>query len=86
MFWTGVRVCVGKRRYAYAVRGRWVNWVKAAFEEYFLLKMKGGVGMPWFEKLGLRMLFGLSILQSLQLPESNQMRLTVNNQEEIVNS
>jgi hypothetical protein len=48
--------------------------------------MKGGVGMPWFEKLGLRMLFGLSILQSLQLPESNQMRLTVNNQEEIVNS
>jgi sulfide:quinone oxidoreductase len=76
----------GKRRYAYAVRGRWVNWVKAAFEEYFLLKMRAGVGMPWFEKLGLRVLFGLSMLQSFQLPEGNQMRLTVKNQEEIVKS
>ena len=48
--------------------------------------MRAGVGMPWFEKLGLRVLFGLSMLQSFQLPEGNQMRLTVKNQEEIVKS
>ena len=63
----------GKRRYSYAVRGRWVNWVKAAFEEYFLLKMRFGLGMPWFEKLGLRVLFGLSMLQSLTADRENSL-------------
>lgn len=63
----------GKRRFAYAVRGRWVNWVKAAFEEYFLLKMRTGLGMPWFEKLGLRVLFGLSMLQSIPLKDKHQL-------------
>jgi sulfide:quinone oxidoreductase len=41
-----------------------VNWVKAAFEKYFLLKMKLGLGLPWFEILGLRLLFGLSLLKN----------------------
>ncbi|MBD3560638.1 sulfide:quinone reductase, partial [Planktothrix sp. FACHB-1355] len=45
-------------------QGRWVNWVKAAFEKYFLLKMKLGWGLPWFEILGLRILFGLSLLKN----------------------
>lgn len=63
----------GKRRYSYAVRGRWVNWVKAAFEEYFLLKMRFGLGMPWFEKLGLRLLFGLSMLRLIELDEDNKL-------------
>ncbi|MFB2923684.1 MULTISPECIES: NAD(P)/FAD-dependent oxidoreductase [Aerosakkonema] len=54
----------GKRRYSYALQGRWVNWVKAAFEKYFLLKMKLGWGLPWFEILGLRILFGLSLLKN----------------------
>ncbi len=71
----------GKRRYSYAVRGRWVNWVKAAFEEYFLLKMRWGLGMPWFEKLGLHLLFGLSMLQSLQASEEHDLRIIGNNQE-----
>ncbi len=57
----------GKRRYSYAVRGRWVNWVKAAFEQYFMLKMQMGAGLPWFEALGLRLLFGLSLLKPLPL-------------------
>jgi sulfide:quinone oxidoreductase len=71
----------GKRRYSYAVRGRWVNWVKAAFEEYFLLKMRWGLGMPWFEKLGLRLLFGLSMLQALKTPEDNNLAIAGKNQE-----
>lgn len=53
----------GKRKRSYAVRGPWVVWVKAAFEEYFMVKMRTGVGMPWFEKLGLRVLFGLQMLK-----------------------
>ncbi|MEM9448865.1 MAG: FAD-dependent oxidoreductase [Cyanobacteria bacterium P01_E01_bin.6] len=58
----------GKRRSSYAVRGPWVVWAKAAFEEYFMLKMRYGIGMPWFEKLGLRTLFNLKLFKSL-LPE-----------------
>ena len=52
----------GRRKHSYAVRGPWVIWVKAAFEEYFMAKMRTGVGMPWFENLGLRILFGLQML------------------------
>lgn len=55
----------GKRRHSYAVRGPWVVWVKAAFEEYFMMKIRWGVGMPWYERLGLRALFGLKLLRNL---------------------
>jgi sulfide:quinone oxidoreductase len=61
----------GKRRYSYAVRGRWVKWVKTAFEEYFMTKMRWGLGMPWFEKLGLKILFGLSLLKPVSLLQNN---------------
>ena len=71
----------GKRRYSYAVKGIWVNWVKAAFEEYFLLKMRLGLGMPWFEKLGLRLLFGLSMLKSLTASGASNKKMKLNNQE-----
>lgn len=53
----------GQRRYSYATRGAWVNWAKAAFERYFLLKMQWGIGLPWFELWGLKLLFGLSLLR-----------------------
>jgi len=59
----------GKRRYSYAAKGRWVNWVKANFEKYFLLKMKLGLGLPWFEVLALRILFGFSLVKNCQ-PDS----------------
>ena len=62
----------GKRRSAYALQGRWVTWVKAAFEEYFMLKMRLGVGVPWFEQLGLRTLFGLSLIKPLPLTQEKQ--------------
>ncbi len=56
----------GKRRYSYAVQGAWVNGVKAAFEWYFLIKMRMGLGLPWFENLGLKLLFGLSLLKPIE--------------------
>ncbi len=55
----------GKRKRSYAVRGGWVVWVKAAFEQYFMAKVRFGVGMPWYERLGLRTLFGLKLLKNL---------------------
>lgn len=55
-----------KRRLAYAMQGLWVSWVKAAFERYFLLKMRWGLSVPWFEQWGLRLFFGLSLVRSLQ--------------------
>ena len=61
----------GKRRSSYAARGPWVVWAKVAFEEYFMLKMRYGVGMPWFEKLGLRTLFNLKLFKPW-LPEEAQ--------------
>ncbi|WP_449419785.1 NAD(P)/FAD-dependent oxidoreductase [Phormidium nigroviride] len=60
----------GKRRYSYSLQGRWVNWAKAAFEKYFLIKMKLGWGLPWFEIWGLRILFGLSLLKNCDTVES----------------
>ncbi len=67
----------GKRKNSYAVRGAWIVWVKAAFEEYFMAKMRLGVGMPWYERLGLKTLFGLKLLKSVAsheqttVPEDN---------------
>ncbi|MGB7085553.1 MAG: hypothetical protein WBD47_08365, partial [Phormidesmis sp.] len=58
----------GKRKRSYAVRGPWVVWVKAAFEEYYMVKMRTGLGLPWFEKLGLRTMFGLKMLKPLSEP------------------
>ncbi len=56
----------GRRRYSYAVQGVWVNWVKAAFEQYFMVKMRLGLGLPWFESWSLKMMFGLSLLKPVQ--------------------
>ena len=63
----------GKRRYSLAIQGVWVNWLKLAFEEYFMLKMRMGLGVPWFENLGLRLLFGLSLVKPLPTAEENKL-------------
>ncbi len=64
---------MGKRRYSYAVQGRWVKWVKIAFEEYFMTKMRWGLGMPWLEKVGLQTLFGLSLLKPVSIEQHNKL-------------
>ncbi len=63
----------GKRRYSYSLQGRWVNLAKTAFEKYFMLKMKLGWGLPWFEIWALRILFGLSLLKNCDLVEEQAM-------------
>ncbi len=44
------------RNQAVAFKGRWVHWVKLAFEHYFLLKMRMGWAVPWPEQFALAML------------------------------
>ena len=74
----------GKRKSSYAMRGPWVVWVKAAFEAYFMVKIRTGTGMPWFEKLGLRGLFGLKLFKPFpdtydaHLGEDTNAQTTVN--------
>ncbi len=55
----------GNRRNAVALQGRWVSWSKVAFEKFFLTKMRWGLAVLWFEKLGLKML-GLSLVEPLE--------------------
>jgi len=54
----------GKRRRAIALSGPWVCWLKKAFEQYFLTKMRWGWAVPWFERWGLKGV-GLSLVESL---------------------
>ncbi|MBP0014272.1 MAG: FAD-dependent oxidoreductase [Roseofilum sp. SBFL] len=59
---------------SYALKGRWVVWGKELLEYYFMVKMRWGLGMPWFERLGLRILFQVNIAkpytyESLQLSQ-----------------
>jgi sulfide:quinone oxidoreductase len=50
-------------------QGRWVSWSKLAFETFFLAKMRWGMAVPWFERLGLRTL-GLSLVEPLDPDEA----------------
>jgi len=54
-----------QRRAAYAVQGPWVVWSKTAFEQYFMTKMRQGAAVPWFERLGLKALFGVDLVKPL---------------------
>ncbi|MCW6037075.1 FAD-dependent oxidoreductase [Spirulina subsalsa FACHB-351] len=67
----------GQRRYSTALKGPWVNWTKAIFEEYFMLKMRFGMGLPWFEKLGLQLLFGVSLVKHLSPQEQQELRSAI---------
>ena len=53
-----------KRRRCVALEGRWVSWSKTLFELFFLTKMRWGLTIPWFEKLGLKTL-GLQLVRPL---------------------
>ncbi|NJO72630.1 MAG: FAD-dependent oxidoreductase [Leptolyngbyaceae cyanobacterium RM1_406_9] len=54
----------GNRNRAIAIRGAWVGWMKTAFEKYFLMKMRLGTAVPWFERLALRSV-GLSLVEPI---------------------
>uniref|UniRef100_A0A7C3KGG7 Sulfide-quinone reductase n=1 Tax=Oscillatoriales cyanobacterium SpSt-418 TaxID=2282169 RepID=A0A7C3KGG7_9CYAN len=59
----------GNRRRAFTTKGIWVSLMKAAFEKYFMDKMRVGWTMPWFERVGLRML-GLPLVEPLPVEEN----------------
>ncbi|KAI9134657.1 NAD(P)/FAD-dependent oxidoreductase [Acaryochloris sp. CCMEE 5410] len=63
----------GQRRRAITLGGRWVGWLKTAFERYFLAKMRWGAAVPWFERLGLRAA-GLSLLEAVPSTEPDPVR------------
>jgi sulfide:quinone oxidoreductase len=52
----------GKRQRAISLQGKWVSWAKAAFEAYFLAKIRMGQTMPWFERWSLQAL-GLPLVE-----------------------
>ncbi|MBG0742423.1 MAG: NAD(P)/FAD-dependent oxidoreductase [Cylindrospermopsis raciborskii KL1] len=54
----------GRRHRSVAFEGIWVSWMKTAFEKYFLLKMRLGTAVPWFEELALRGI-GLSLVRPI---------------------
>jgi sulfide:quinone oxidoreductase len=70
-----------KRIYSYAVRGLWIKWVKEAFEAYFMVKMRRGMAVPWFERLGLRILFGLSLVKPLPEAQAQELLCSDSSQE-----
>ncbi|MGF1602075.1 MAG: NAD(P)/FAD-dependent oxidoreductase [Thermosynechococcaceae cyanobacterium] len=59
----------GKRRRAITLSGRWVSWMKTAFEKYFLAKMRWGAAVPWPERLGLWGV-GLSLVEPVPEPRA----------------
>jgi sulfide:quinone oxidoreductase len=42
------------RNVTWASKGRWVHWMKIAFEYYFIRKIRKGVSEPFYERLMLR--------------------------------
>jgi sulfide:quinone oxidoreductase len=72
----------GKRRWAFAARGWWVSWLKTAFEKFFLTKMRWGMSIPWFERLGLRLL-GLSLTEPISASREQNLELKKNEAQSI---
>lgn len=54
----------GNRHRAMTLTGFWVSWLKLAFEKYFLIKMRWGWTIPWFERWGFRAI-GLPLVEPI---------------------
>lgn len=54
------------RNQGFVKKGRWVRWAKIAFERYFLMKMRWGIAMPFFEESILKLL-GITFMESTQM-------------------
>ncbi len=59
----------GRRDRSFTLRGPWVPLAKQAFEVYYMTKMRLGVAVPWFENLGLKALFGISLVKPIVPPQ-----------------
>lgn len=56
----------GHRNRALIYHGLWVTWMKAAFEKYFLMKMRLGWTIPWLEYWGFRAI-GLPLVKPIEV-------------------
>jgi len=54
----------GHRHRNLIYHGIWIAWIKLIFEKYFLLKMRMGWTIPWFERWGFRMI-GLPLIEPI---------------------
>ena len=54
----------GHRRRMVAKGGPWVSRMKTVFERFFMIKIRLGLTVPWFERWGLRAM-GLSLVEPL---------------------
>ncbi|MGA7933032.1 MAG: FAD/NAD(P)-binding oxidoreductase [Kovacikia sp.] len=66
----------GNRHRALTYHGLWVSWMKAGFEKYFLMKMRLGWTIPWFERWGFRAI-GLPLVEPLPVDASRPLTPTV---------
>lgn len=73
----------GKRRKSLALEGHWVSWSKTLFEQFFLLKMRLGLSVPWFERWGLKML-GLDLVEPLSHPSQFDSQVSKNPTQKLV--
>ncbi len=73
----------GHRHRALIYHGIWVSWMKAGFEKYFLTKMRFGWTIPWFERLGFRVI-GLPLVEPIN-PDPVVMQVKVANNEPEIN-
>lgn len=63
----------GERRRAIALEGLWISWMKTAFEQYFLGKMRLGRTMPWFERWALQAI-RLPLVEPMSVPVSAELQ------------
>ncbi|MNR53419.1 hypothetical protein D3C85_1734330 [compost metagenome] len=59
------------RNVNWASSGKWVHTAKAAFEKYFLHKIRSGTSETFYEKLALQVL-GIDKLKAIKLDEPTQ--------------
>lgn len=66
-----------ERKRSVALEGRWVSWCKTLFEQFFLMKMRLGMGVPRFERWALQAL-GLGLIEPIrdgeEMGEMREMR------------
>lgn len=60
----------GKRNRSVVLEGKWISWSKTLFEIFFLMKMRLGLAVPFFELITLKML-GLDLVEPMKNESKN---------------